>query len=351
MFEIKGDGELLLIEQILTGADDQPKPTPIFKNTSSRDIVLRNILILEGQAYVNTGSGKLYLEDFSATSLRYWGGSAQPVASAIPQFDFGGQTVWARQLNPEQKDLNILNDGGSLWILGMKNEEDGTQIKTINGGKTELLGGVLMPLDVDVGSSPGYIVENSEFSAVIAGHNRAELPKPYANPAPNFEIIVRESQAGITRDLLDGDVALRRTDPNNQGDTPPVLALYSSLRSGLPYWRLENFGSDAGQPFAADLADPDFDGLSNFYEYAFGSDPLSKLSKISPSFDFSGDSVQVSFPRMRSDLNYSVYVTEDLENWQELLHLPVELGDIQTVIDTELISDRPRRFMRVSISR
>lgn len=240
LLHVVGSGNQLVIEQLFTGADSNPNPHPIVLNNSNRDVVMRNIHILEGQAYVNTGSGRLFLEDVAATSLRYWGGDPQPVASAIPQFDFGGQDVWARQFDVEQKDLNVRNAGGNLWILGMKNEEDGTQIKTIGGGRTEVLGGVLMPLDVDVGSEPAYIVEDSEFSVVIAGHIRSRLPTPLANHAPIYEILVRETRAGVTRNLAQDHPDLpRRSYSNDQGDTPPVLMIYRSPLRGRRVIRMD----------------------------------------------------------------------------------------------------------------
>ena len=52
-----------------------------------------------------------------------------------------GQRVWARQLNIENKGTHLVNDGGELWVLGYKTERGGTLVKTLNSGKTELLGG------------------------------------------------------------------------------------------------------------------------------------------------------------------------------------------------------------------
>ena len=52
-----------------------------------------------------------------------------------------GQRVWARQLNIENEGTHLVNDGGQLWVLGYKTERGGTLVKTLNSGKTELLGG------------------------------------------------------------------------------------------------------------------------------------------------------------------------------------------------------------------
>jgi len=55
-----------------------------------------------------------------------------------------GSTVWARQWNtergPESVRVNTRNDGGQLWILGMKTEGVSTKVETLRGGRTEVLG-------------------------------------------------------------------------------------------------------------------------------------------------------------------------------------------------------------------
>ena len=55
-----------------------------------------------------------------------------------------GATVWARQWNTEGggrgPTSNTHNDGGQLWILGMKTEGVSTKVASLNGGRTEVLG-------------------------------------------------------------------------------------------------------------------------------------------------------------------------------------------------------------------
>ena len=55
-----------------------------------------------------------------------------------------GSVVWARQWNtengPEKVGINTRNDGGQLWILGMKTEAKNTKLAVLNGGCTEVLG-------------------------------------------------------------------------------------------------------------------------------------------------------------------------------------------------------------------
>jgi len=50
--------------------------------------------------------------------------------------------VWAWQLNSESAEgVNVVNDGGQLWVLGLKTERNQVLIETKSGGRTEVLGG------------------------------------------------------------------------------------------------------------------------------------------------------------------------------------------------------------------
>lgn len=106
---------------------------------SKRTLVLSSLSGLNCEA--PAGHGDLFVEDMVGDFPIIKGGN-----------------VWARQLNTEGGyqqvptalrgqyapgyDL-ILNDGGTLWILGLKTEGDGTPITAINGAKTEVLGGFI----------------------------------------------------------------------------------------------------------------------------------------------------------------------------------------------------------------
>lgn len=76
------------------------------------------------QTVVSKSNGDVFFEDVTTNALH-----------------FRNQRVWARQLNVENEGMHVINDGGSLWILGYKTERGGTLIETRNGGKTEVLGG------------------------------------------------------------------------------------------------------------------------------------------------------------------------------------------------------------------
>ncbi len=118
-------------------------------HASARTVVLRN-----GQfSYVAApGAGPLYLEDVGTNNI-----------TTVP-----GQRVWARQLNIEGAQLHLDNNGGDLWVFGLKTEFGGQVARTRNGGRTEFLGTLLYPLqpsgtafeNLDAHQSLSYVTSN-----------------------------------------------------------------------------------------------------------------------------------------------------------------------------------------------
>ena len=104
-------------------------------------------------AYHNSGSGPLFIEDVVGQA-----------------FLFKNQNVWARQFNTEANyhaGSHVINDGGAVWILGIKTEGGGTQLETRGGGKTEILGGFIG--DTNSGKlAPMFINTDSSVSALVA---------------------------------------------------------------------------------------------------------------------------------------------------------------------------------------
>ncbi len=109
-------------------------------------------LIFSGGSYINTvPGGKVFIQDYAA-----------------PPLVFDRQKVWIRQLNTESYEHNphVTNKGSDLWILGLKTEKDRTIIGTYNGGRTEVLGGLLYKNQERVGPAPAFICEDSTISLI-----------------------------------------------------------------------------------------------------------------------------------------------------------------------------------------
>jgi hypothetical protein len=80
-----------------------------------------------------------------------------------------GVRAWCRQLNLERIEphTKILNDGGTLWILGYKTEEDGLLLDNRNGARTEIVGGFIY---ANRASNPDKLMfrnDNSDLSFSI----------------------------------------------------------------------------------------------------------------------------------------------------------------------------------------
>ena len=126
---------------------------------------------------------------------------------------FKNQQVWARQLNTEASSEsgknNIDNNGADLWILGLKTERDVPIITTMNGGRTELLGGFLYGNRPIPDGTVGFLNQESSQSLVWAGNNSAF--KPY----------VREIRNGASKDL-----SLDSMYPMKYGKMAPLFVGY-----------------------------------------------------------------------------------------------------------------------------
>jgi hypothetical protein len=141
-----------------------------FDHASARTWVLNSCYI---GAYINTvPGGKAILNDFSG------------------EVHIKGQKVWARNLNTETYvHTHNTNQGGDLWILGIKTEKDRTIVDTTAGGRTELFGGFFYKNRQRVGQAPMLTSSDSSVS-----YNYKAIGVPY-------EVQVQETRAGQTKEL------------------------------------------------------------------------------------------------------------------------------------------------------
>jgi len=148
-----------------------------FRNETSRTVVLSSCTWpVQGPS---TGSGDYFLED---------------VVGGPFVFDNPKQNIWARQLNTECWDDNILNHGATLWILGLKTEKQKIKILTDKGGKTELLGAHIYCTNP---SPKPVLFDVADSAATFIGVRETCWPggdKPY-------DVYVRETRGGETRNL------------------------------------------------------------------------------------------------------------------------------------------------------
>lgn len=164
-----GDGEapVVVIERLEVAGT-----TPLFDKATKRALVVRDCAGVRG---VCSTPGDLFLENVNSTG----------------PWVFSEQRVFARQLHIAHEGTKILNTNSTVWIMGLTTELPGTLIRTIGGGKTELLGG----LCASTGgwkSDPMFVIDESQatFQIAEASFSRAA-----------YQTIVSETRRGKTLKL------------------------------------------------------------------------------------------------------------------------------------------------------
>jgi hypothetical protein len=196
LFKIEGGTSEVTLDHFRIGAFyPHPAPGVIFiQQDSARSLILRDSLIgaqsTTTVAYQNTsqGTGTLFVENVAAE----------------PWQILYAQKVFSRQLNPEANNTKITNNGGNLWILGLKTEGTGTNIETTKGGSTEVIGGLIYPVWKTATETASFVVNDSRASLIYA----VSSYKP-AFMGTNFAIQVREIQHGTEKTLLSKELPAR----------------------------------------------------------------------------------------------------------------------------------------------
>jgi uncharacterized delta-60 repeat protein len=103
--------------------------------------------------------------------------------------------------------------------------------------------------------------------------------------------------------------ALGRTGPSLHSE---ILSL--SPENPLVSWRRQYFNTAANTGDAADDADPDKDGITNFTEFAFGLNPVDRTSNALPEFKHDGNRFTAAFtvPDEREEMHYSAEWSPDM---------------------------------------
>ncbi|MBD1847823.1 glycoside hydrolase family 55 protein [Cyanobacteria bacterium FACHB-63] len=172
---VNGINPIVVFERIGSGYNS----TPTLANASSRTLVIRDATNVSGNMI---GTGDVFIENVVSNPSQSW--------------TFNRQNVWARQFNVENTGTHITNNGGNLWILGLKTERGGTLIDTRSSGRTELLGGLAYTTTAAPNgkqSDPMFISHESSISTTLGEINYGGGPK--------YTTYIRETRDGVTRDL------------------------------------------------------------------------------------------------------------------------------------------------------
>ena len=185
VFKMEDGREPALIVERIEGLDPNVK---FIENASKRTLVMSSCARVSG---VLTGAGELFVEDVSSET----------------GWTMNGQHVWARQWCIENKGTKILNDGGILWILGLKTDQPGTLVKTIHAGRTEIFGGLCVA-GGGWKADPMFVLEDGEGSFAIG---------EASNGASPYITIVSETRRGKVKTLSNKGLSADRQLPERLG--------------------------------------------------------------------------------------------------------------------------------------
>jgi hypothetical protein len=194
LFRVEGGcGDPLIVERLNTLGGKKGPNAIWFEHACRRDLVLRDLYLGLGVNYRNLpGSGDLFVENVHGSG----------------RWEVGhGIGMWARQFNPEtlhaadQVRTKLVNDGATVWVMGMKVEGAGTVIHTKNGGRTELLGGFMFWNKEFPPDTPAFLCEDAAVSLGFVEGNKPGVSRP--------AVVVRDLRGGSAKELRRADVATR----------------------------------------------------------------------------------------------------------------------------------------------
>lgn len=198
-------------------------------------------------------------------------------------------------------------------------------------------------------SSSNYTAQANASSATMtvnrAGGNVGAVQAGYAT-APGGTAVAGQDYVSTSGTLswASGDVSPKTFNvtllPNQQAGTSKTIFLTLSNATGGAYitaqsnavlsiaataygvWKSSHFGANANNPaISGDAADPDNDGIPNFLEYAFGSDPNSADTNRPLAGTLVSSHFQLQFNRntAATNLTYSVGATPSFDiTWSNL---------------------------------
>lgn len=147
---------------------------------SNRLLLLKNMMVKSYEGH-EEGAGDVYMEDVS-----------------VSQIKLNFQHLWARQLHMNNdKSTKIINNGGTLWVLGLTAENGNTVLHNKNKAKAELAGVHVISND-KAKVQAMFINDSSNIS--IEGLRETTIR------GNAFHKIIEETRKGLTKTLFAKDL-------------------------------------------------------------------------------------------------------------------------------------------------
>lgn len=190
-FEVSEDSDELLFIENLSAWEKYRGHIRLVKHAAKRDIVISDVHLMSASLYFNSVEGsRVYLDNIFLTTGTYtpnaWlpGKGFDAVYSRILPYEFHGQKVYGRQINPERADIAMLNDNSEVYLDCYRIEGSGTALKCINGAKTVIN---LFNAGIGIKSAQNPLFDNGGESLAIKG----AVPFGF-DAASEYNIIMRQ---------------------------------------------------------------------------------------------------------------------------------------------------------------
>ena len=143
MFEIAEPSDRHLFLKNMESGEEAGGYHRFLKQSAVRNVTLKNLFAPCSMYFNTVGGSEVYIDNCFGhtnhyTQDGYHRDGYTPVFCKVIPFEFHGQKVWAKNLNIERADVELLNDHSELYLDGYKTEGAGTAIKSVNGGRTQI---------------------------------------------------------------------------------------------------------------------------------------------------------------------------------------------------------------------
>lgn len=223
-FKIEGNSDTPLLIEDLFAFEEYRGRQYFIEHACTRTVVLSDLHTQIGAMYINSVSGgKVFIENVCCTD------QFEPNPNC---YRFTGQKVWARQLNPERANPQVINEGSQLWVLGFKTEGRGVGFHTRNHGSTEVMGGV-----INFGGevTPFLINDNSRVAISCASRGmKTPAFKNFAREIRGKGEQLYETKNFPRRILFLGDAGPGEYDSYAEQYFVPLYVGYESFSPGNP---------------------------------------------------------------------------------------------------------------------
>ena len=164
---------------------------------------------------------------------------------------------------------------------------------------------------VNYASSAGSATAGSDYTTVsgtLTWPAGDSTPRTFAVPISSDSLVEADETVALALSGATGAAVLASCS----------AATLTIKETPFNAWRVAKFGANANASGADPDADPDHDGMTNYFEYALGSEPLNGASRGAPQIA-AGASLAITFTRVpaANDVTIVVQVSGDMQTWHD----------------------------------